>query len=157
MPDPEAVYEASQEWLQWAENDAKAAELLEPRGGFENIVAFLAQQAVEKALKAICLYVQAPFMRTHDLAILLGLVSVEAPDFSAEWNSVAALTKYCFAGRYPDTGTSITAADAEAAAKLAREFVAAARAWIGDRHAASDQAPPDQFEAGGPPCGIMKP
>lgn len=140
MPDPEALCEAAAEWLQWADADARVAAQLELSESFTPIVAYHAQQAVEKALKAICLYVQAPFVKTHDLATLLALVAPSSPEFAARWRHVSALTEFNTAGRYPSPGQGITDTEADSARKLAAEFVAAARAWIAAQHDARDQS-----------------
>ena len=73
MSEPESQKEA-QLWLRYANEDLAAAEgliehILTPRH-----VCFLSQQAAEKAIKAVLVFSQIDFPRTHDLEALLQLV-----------------------------------------------------------------------------------
>ncbi|MFA0760706.1 MAG: hypothetical protein HZLCBSQH_000807 [Candidatus Fervidibacterota bacterium] len=58
------------DWLQWAEEDAKAVEV-NLAAGLLNVAAYHLQQAVEKALKAFLLAHGWRLERTHDLPYLL--------------------------------------------------------------------------------------
>ncbi len=66
------------------------------------------QQAVEKSLKALLLYNEVEFPRTHDidqLIKLLKLNSVEVPDKILE---ASIMTQYAVRTRYPDDSRRIT-------------------------------------------------
>lgn len=59
--------------LRLAGHDLRAAEVLRREAESLNVVAFLAQQAIEKAIKAVLVCHDVNYPRTHDIAALLGL------------------------------------------------------------------------------------
>ena len=67
------------EWLTRAADDLAAAQLLLSRLDLTNVVAFHAQQAVEKALKAVIEELDLGFVRTHSLTRLYELVRPHYP------------------------------------------------------------------------------
>ena len=64
----------TREWLARAEDDLLAAEILLTQPELTNMVAFHAQQAVEKTLKAILEESEIAAVRTHSLTRLYSLV-----------------------------------------------------------------------------------
>ncbi len=64
-------------------------------------VAFHAQQAAEKVLKAFLLHHDRPFPRTHDLSALLQLCSEVAPDLLSLAERCLRLSAYAVEHRYP--------------------------------------------------------
>jgi HEPN domain-containing protein len=64
-------------------------------------VAFHAQQAAEKALKALLIRYQVRFSRSHDVEGLLELAEPHAPGIFTELSAAAALTIYAVDARYP--------------------------------------------------------
>ncbi len=59
----------------FAEADLRAAQLLSLDSGVPGrISCFHAQQAAEKALKALLVANDIPFRKTHDLVVLVGLL-----------------------------------------------------------------------------------
>ncbi|GIV80161.1 MAG: HEPN domain-containing protein [Litorilinea sp.] len=69
----------TQEWLARAAEDLAAAEALLTRSDLTSVVAFHAQQAVEKALKAAIEELDLPVLRTHSLVRLYELVRPHYP------------------------------------------------------------------------------
>jgi HEPN domain-containing protein len=67
------------EWLARAAEDLAAAQVLLSRPDLTNTVAFHAQQAVEKALKAVIEELDLGFVRTHSLTRLYELVRPHHP------------------------------------------------------------------------------
>jgi HEPN domain-containing protein len=67
------------EWLTRAAEDLAAAQVLLSRPDLTNAVAFHAQQAVEKALKAVIEEMDLGFVRTHSLTRLYELVRPHYP------------------------------------------------------------------------------
>lgn len=67
------------EWLTRATEDLAAAQMLISRPDLTNVVAFHAQQAVEKALKAVIEELDLGFVRTHNLTRLYELVRSHYP------------------------------------------------------------------------------
>ncbi|MBI1735869.1 MAG: HEPN domain-containing protein [Candidatus Rokubacteria bacterium] len=90
-------------WLQRAENDLRSAELIIAGSltSYET-ASFHAQQAVEKALKAILIRHQIEFERTHNLA------------------ECASLTTYAVEARYPG-GPAVEKPEASRHLSIARE------------------------------------
>lgn len=92
-------------FLSKAREDLEALELLAPSRVADEIVGFHAQQAVEKALKAVLTAADVRVGRTHDIGHLLSLVAdarIEAPDWLAE---VTALGPYAVLARYAEVAT----------------------------------------------------
>jgi len=129
MPDPEAVAEVAWSWLRRAKSDlGTARSALEDREAVDPWVAsFHAQQAAEKCMKAALVVEQVRFPRTHELERLRSLLPAawDLPDPE----TLAALSRFAVAGRYPegmfDAGAEPTWADAEDAVRLAASVEAA--------------------------------
>lgn len=122
MSEPESVAEARR-WWRYAIEDLTAAELMVRSGDFApRLACSLAQQAVEKALKAALLLAGVAVPRHHNLNALRNLlpdgwnVTTEHPDLSA-------LTYWAVEARYPGDLPEATAADAHEAAQQARNVV----------------------------------
>jgi HEPN domain-containing protein len=80
---------------------------------------WLAQQAAEKALKAVLVFLQIDFPWRHDLDALRQLI----PDgwhLKDELPDLASLTEWAVEARYPGDWPDATAADALAAVEQAR-------------------------------------
>jgi HEPN domain-containing protein len=93
-----------EEWLNFAEYDLKAAQLL--INSFEPIIPpalVLAQQAAEKALKSYLLYQNDRFVRIHDLIKLTALCKRFDQEFENILEDAAALNPHISASRYPDS------------------------------------------------------
>lgn len=71
MPDDRTAPGSSREWLARAKGDLALASAPLPRGGFYEDLCFHAQQAAEKALKAIYVGRGWRFRYVHDLDELL--------------------------------------------------------------------------------------
>ena len=115
-------------WLRYAEEDLSAAEQMVGRRGFApRWGCFLAQQAAEKAVKAVLVEEETPFPATHDLERLRDLLPTERAVARIEVD-LARLSEWATRGRYPGAWTDATKADARASVKTARAVVEAARA-----------------------------
>lgn len=66
--------------LTLARHDLRIADLALPEDDGYNVVCFLAQQATEKAIKAVLAVHNVDFPKTHDLQMLLALCSDVAPE-----------------------------------------------------------------------------
>ncbi len=86
-------------------------------------LAFHAQQAVEKALKARLVSRKADLPRTHDLGLLLERCTAAGaamPHLEADCDL---LTPYAVGLRYPGAGPDISEAEGRAAVAIARRIV----------------------------------
>jgi HEPN domain-containing protein len=115
-PPEEEIRRLVTEWIKKADLDLKTAVRLSAEGEFRDVVAFHAQQAVEKYLKALLTRHQLEFPKTHVIRRLLILLEsvdpamVEALD-EANWLSpFASLDRFRFrrdpggVGRNPPAG-----------------------------------------------------
>jgi HEPN domain-containing protein len=109
----------SKRWLDYARNDIDAARaLLRDPDLFPRQVCFLAQQAAEKALKAILIYLEIEFPFSHDLDRLRDMV----PDgwrVKEEYPDLADLSIWAIEGRYPGDMPDVSETDAQDALQTA--------------------------------------
>jgi HEPN domain-containing protein len=78
-----------------------------------------AQQAAEKALKALCIFHGIVFQRTHDIAYLLELLERGNVEIPAEVEKSKILTAYAVETRYPGDYTPVSEDDFKKAVKAA--------------------------------------
>ncbi len=121
----------TQEWVDKAEEDFQVA-LREGRVrkfcSF-NAVCFHAQQCAEKYLKARLQEAGTPFPMTHSLPMLLNLVGMVEPLWSALHPQAGRLNVYAVAYRYP--GSNATKAEAKQALADCRLVRREARVSLG--------------------------
>ncbi|HPD07557.1 MAG TPA: HEPN domain-containing protein [Candidatus Bipolaricaulis sp.] len=127
MKRAEAVrQEFVQNWLRKAAADLAAAQHLLTGG--EHLVssaAFHAQQTAEKALKAVLIWHQREAPRTHDLALLVDLISSEDPELAHKVRGAVSLTPYGVEARYPGELPEPSAGEVREAVNLAAEILRA--------------------------------
>ncbi len=126
---PEALREA-QDWLARAERDLEAAEAL-LAVPLPDMVAYHAQQAAEKALKAFLAAHDRTFPLTHNLNLVLPLCEAIQPEFSQFATTARILTPLATEFRYPGGPLAPPVADAEQALQLARDLVGFVRRQLG--------------------------
>ena len=107
-------------WLRHAEEDLITAEtfLGHPRVPPRQCC-WHAQQAAEKALKAVLIFLQIDFPRTHDLNILRDLVH-ESWQLKTALPNLGALNRWAVEAHYPEDGQEATETDASTAVEHAR-------------------------------------
>ena len=122
--------ESPEDWLRHARSDLEYARVGPTR---ETIlpeqVCFHAQQAAEKALKAMLLARGVIFPFTHDIEELLEIArgsDIATPDGIA---AAAALTPFAVETRYPGWSEEVTKEEMERAVRLAEAVVA----WCRER------------------------
>jgi HEPN domain-containing protein len=107
-------------WLRYAYEDLVAAETIvgapdmAPRHA-----CWLAQQAAEKAIKAVLIFLQIDFPRSHDLDALRNLVP-DGWQFKEDHPDLADLTEWTVEARYPGDWPDATEAEARSAVRQAR-------------------------------------
>ncbi|HOC67519.1 MAG: HEPN domain protein [Candidatus Hydrogenedentes bacterium ADurb.Bin101] len=107
------------EWLRRAEDDIKVVELLlANETGLATPIAFHAQQAVEKYLKAYLTWHQVPFPKTHDIERLLVLVESINKNLVCSLADTTVLTLYAVEVRYPGDMAAATNEEAQDAVAL---------------------------------------
>ena len=90
-----------QEWSEKAQEDLQSAHILSKHNGAPAIVAFHAQQVVEKYLKGFLVFKNQPFEKTHHLDDLLRQCMKLEADFAQFSNEVSVLNDYYIEARYP--------------------------------------------------------
>ena len=99
--DPESrVPGSAEDWLRYARSDLELARIEKPEGILLESLCFHAQQAAEKALKAVLIFLEIDYPRTHNIRTLLDLL-MEGIDVPQEIEEGAALTDYAVGSRYP--------------------------------------------------------
>lgn len=93
----------TQEWVSKAEGDFATAqrELQVQQMANYDAVCFHAQQCIEKYLKACLQEENIPFIKTHDLSVLLDLFLPIHPAWASLRPTLDALTTYAVEFRYP--------------------------------------------------------
>ncbi len=92
---------------------------------------FDAQQAVERALKALLIHLGKPFPHVHDLALLLDKLEAANLGVPDEIKQAAVLTDYAVATRYPGAFEPVTSSEYEEAVRLAERVVEWAAGLLG--------------------------
>ena len=107
-------------WLRQAREDLRMAELVDDgEDAAPGIACYHAQQAAEKALKAVLVYLQIPFPRTHKLDELRDLIPTDWA-IRTEYPELRALSEWAYKGRYPGDWPDATVGDAQSATRQAR-------------------------------------
>lgn len=108
------------EWISRAHSNLIQAEIgLDQPGIYLEDLCFQAQQAAEKAFKAVLIAIGVPSPRTHDLADLISLLERSILSLPDRLIQVSQLTVYAVGARYPSFGEAVTLDEYEAALALA--------------------------------------
>jgi HEPN domain-containing protein len=120
-PPEQAKRRLLREWLRKADADLAVAEhLLSDETPFHEAVCFHCQQAAEKYLKALLVWREVYFPKTHDLEELLDLADTVNQHVAAGLRDTIVLTPYGVELRYPGDRPDATSAQARQAVELAR-------------------------------------
>ncbi len=121
-PPEETKVELVRQWLANAEDDLGVAQhLADQNTPYFAAIGFHAQQAAEKFLKAILVWHQIEFPKTHDVAELLDLVADVDASLAIALQNVITLNPYAVEARYPGDCPEITASEAQKALSLANK------------------------------------
>lgn len=94
---------------------------------------FQAQQAAEKAIKAVLLHLKISFPYTHDLTALLRLLKKGGRAVPTEVEEASLLTRFAVATRYPGLAEPVTRKETENAIKIADRVLRWAQKTIGKK------------------------
>ena len=122
--------ELAQEWIDKVEEDWTAVRRLQAGGiaGVESVVAFHAQQCIEKYLKALLQSDGAEPPRLHHLGLLVDLLASAHPSLEEHRPACEVLTPFAVQSRYP--GQKTDAEDAQRAIQASALVRAAVRAEL---------------------------
>lgn len=121
MPDEEGetVQALVAQWLAHARADLTVAQMVDDERILPEILVFHAQQAAEKALKALLVQAQVQVPRTHAIASLLTLCRDAGYAGAETVDEAVILTQYAVQTRYPGVWEPVTRDEAREAAILA--------------------------------------
>jgi HEPN domain-containing protein len=115
------------EWLNRARSNlARAKEGINIEGVYLEDLCFDAQQAAEKAIKALLIHLGMRFPYTHDLAELLTIVEQTGQVIPERVKGAASLSDYAVEPRYPGFFEPVTHEEYEGAVGVAEEVVS----WV---------------------------
>jgi len=115
---------STEEWLIHAESDLNLARLAKDHTEIlPEQVCFHAQQAAEKALKAVLLHYNIEFPLIHDIEALLEIAMQSGIALPSDVAESGALTPYAVETRYPGYEEDITPEQVEEAIHLAEGVV----------------------------------
>ena len=119
------------EWMDFAESDLRMARLA---AGDTMIrrehVCFHAQQAAEKALKAVLLCRRISFPLTHDIEELAELAEQSGLSLPEPVRDAGVLTPYAVETRYPGFWIEVADSDVDEAIRIAEQTIAWAKGLI---------------------------
>ena len=123
MPRPKPVPGTSAEWISRAQGSLAQAKQPKAEAGYWEDLCFLAQQAAEKAIKAVYQQHEWPFQYTHDIEVLLGELESHGIPTPGNVKKAVTLTKYAFRTRYPGMSEPVTKREYQKAVRLAEHVV----------------------------------
>jgi len=124
MPGERFSPDDPREWLNQAQSNlTKAREGSHVAGIYLEDLCFDAQQAAEKAIKALLIHLDTPFPHVHDLGLLLSIVERRGREVPPAIRQVARLTRYAVVTRYPGLAEPVTKEEYEEAVSIASEVV----------------------------------
>jgi HEPN domain-containing protein len=120
------------DWINFAQRDYDIAVYL--NAGFRPLptenICYNCQQAVEKALKAILIYVVGNYPKTHDIRELHQLCKESGVDFGLTSTITRTLTRFATKSRYPDDVNEFTDTDTEIGLKYAKQILEQAKDFL---------------------------
>ena len=122
MPPERFPPDDPREWLQRAHSNLIQAGA-EQEGIYREALCFQAQQATEKALKALLLQRGVRFPRTHSLAVLISLLEQAGEQVSEHIRDATRLTDYAVDARYPGLDEVVDRAEYLEALALAEAVI----------------------------------
>jgi HEPN domain-containing protein len=120
------------EWMNRAHSNLVRLKARVP-GAYLEDFCFDAQQAAEKAIKAVFLLRRLDFPYIHDLAKLLSLLAGHGEQIPESVNEARRLTPYAWITRYPSASEQVTEKEYQQAVAIAEAVVH----WAEGRLAAS--------------------
>lgn len=120
--------------LRKARGDETTVQVLAEQDVPDEVVGFHAQQAVEKALKAVLAFREIDYAFSHDLAYLSDLLEAKGVDVPSEVRAAEELRPWAAQFRYEDPGPDSSQLDRE----RARDLASTAVDWAARMLAADD-------------------
>lgn len=111
------------DWIEKADHDLGSAKIIyQYLPDYFDTIAFHCQQAAEKYLKALLIFYQIEFSRSHDLIYLLELLSVKIEVDDLKFKRAVLLNGFGVQIRYPNKIMKPTKEEIELAIEISQEF-----------------------------------
>ena len=123
MPPDQPPRGSPRDWMRRAWSNLVRAEQPKPDEVLWEDQCFDAQQAAEKALKAVLLARRIRFRRVHDIGELVSLLVDNHLEFPEQVEEAVELTEYAVEARYPGPFEPVTEEEHAKAVELARAVV----------------------------------
>jgi HEPN domain-containing protein len=123
MPDDPASRDLAAEWVHYARGNLARAKQEKPAETPWGYMCFDAEQAAEKAVKAILVLRGIEFPKTHAIGELLGLLSRAGEEIPDELWEADALSGYATHARYPGDEQPVTEVGYDRAVAIADQVV----------------------------------
>jgi HEPN domain-containing protein len=123
MPPKIAFIGKPEDWLRRAKGNLARAKQTKPKDAFWEDLCFDAQQAAEKAIKAVLVFRQLEFRKTHDLRGILTLLDSSGYRVPEEIRRADELTDYAVETRYPGLSEPVSVTEYRDAVDLAQAVV----------------------------------
>jgi len=123
---------SARDWLARAKGDLALARVPLPEGAFYDDLCFHAQQAAEKALKAVYRHYGWTFRYTHDLEELVAGLTDHGLEIPTAVEEAIILTSFAWEARYPGLEEPVTAEEYREALQHAQAVVSWAALLIGE-------------------------
>lgn len=118
-----AQIEEIKEWIEKADHDLGSAKIIYLHlPDYFDTIAFHCQQAVEKYIKAVLVFYNTEFQRSHDLVYLLELLSSKIEIDEAKFRKAFILNNFGVQIRYPNKTIKLTKEELETAIQISEEF-----------------------------------
>jgi HEPN domain-containing protein len=124
LPHDESIRGRPLDWLARARGHLALAKQTKPEESFWEDLCFQAQQAAEKAIKAVYQHKELSFRYTHDLEALGKGLEDNGVPVTPAIREAAILTKYASETRYPGPFEPVTQEEYQEAVRLAESVVA---------------------------------
>ena len=121
-------------WLDRAKGNLVLAKQPKPDEAFWEDFCFNIQQAVEKALKAVCIHEKVDFRYTHNIGELITTLKKGGISVTTEVQAAEILTQYAVATRYPSFDEPVTELEFKEALEIAENVMA----WVEQRIGSGD-------------------
>ena len=131
MPSERPSLGSPEDWLTRAAGDLALASAPLPAGALLEDLCFHAQQAAEKAIKAVYRHRGIAFRYTHDIAELLNGLAAHVGGLPSDVMEAAELSPYAWQSRYPGTAEPVTEAEYQRSLLHARAALEWARSVTG--------------------------
>jgi HEPN domain-containing protein len=128
------------EWLNRAKSNLRQARS-ETEGVYLEDLCYDAQQAAEKAIKAVLIHRKVRFPYVHDLAELVTLLRQPGQALPPSLEEAAKLTRYAVASRYPGFIEAASREEHQEAVAIAESVIRWAEGVLGPESASSSTDP----------------